>query len=82
VFNGAVRAAVEVALVGRRRCREFVVAAVHRRADAPPVTSGCCADDEHRWDRLCTTVMAGKPLVVEYRCRRCGAWTVQERHTW
>jgi len=85
VFDGAVRAAVEVALTGRRRCRDLVVTALDRLANAPLTTTpaaGGCADAEHQWERTCTTVMAGKPMVVEYRCRGCGAWTVQERHTW
>jgi hypothetical protein len=66
VFDGAIRVAVLGVLRAGRRW--------HDRS-----TTGCA---EHRWDRSCTTVMAGKPLVVEYRCRRCRAWTVEERLTW
>jgi hypothetical protein len=73
VFDGAIRVAVLGALRGGRRRHDRV-------AGMSPARTGC--DDEHRWDRSCTTVMVGKPLVVEYRCRRCGAWTVEERLTW
>jgi hypothetical protein len=73
VFDGAIRVAVLGALRGGRRWHDRAVTAYR---DA----TGCA--DEHRWDRVCTTVMAGRPLVVEYRCRRCRAWTVEERLTW
>jgi len=79
VFDGAIRVAVLDALRGGRR-RHDRVAAYRDATSMSPARTGC--DDEHRWDRSCTTVMLGKPLVVEYRCRRCGAWTVEERLTW
>jgi hypothetical protein len=39
-------------------------------------------EDGHVWDRTCTTVVAGKPLIVEYVCRRCGLWTVEQTTGW
>lgn len=69
MFDGVVRLAVRAAALGDR--------------DRPHMGGLVeCAVGEHGWDRWCTTVMTGKPLVVEYRCRHCGAWTVEERDTW
>jgi hypothetical protein len=78
VFVGAVRAVAGVVLAGRDR----VAAAVRGVPDPRPRDSEWCAGREHCWARSCTTVIVGKPLLVEYRCRRCGAWTVEENTTW
>lgn len=40
------------------------------------------SEDGHAWDRTCTTVVAGMPLIVEYVCRRCGLWTVEQTTDW
>ena len=69
MFDGVVRLAVRAATL-----RDW--------AGAPGSGPVQCAVGEHGWYRWCTTVMTGKPLVVEYRCRHCGAWTVEERDTW
>lgn len=46
---------------------------------AGPGRRGC----DHQWDQTMATVMAGRPLLVEYRCRRCGLWTLeQEDRRW
>lgn len=39
-------------------------------------------EDDHTWERTCTTVVPGKPLIVEYMCRRCGLWTVEQTTDW
>jgi hypothetical protein len=39
-------------------------------------------DCDHQWDPTITTVVARKPLLVEYECRVCRAWTVEQRDQW
>jgi hypothetical protein len=61
----------------------FVRNAVRAARSVGPPTAEA-EDTAHAWRRVCTTVVAGRPLVVEYRCSTCGAWTVEqtERLPW